>query len=76
MKKDDLNIFNSSNDLNIIRNDIYDTAEAIKEDTLMLAFLRNLEPYFDEGEFVSRIADRFEKLTSAAHNRKHWTGSE
>jgi len=61
-------------DLNIIRNDIYDTSKAIKEDTLMLAFLRNKA--YDEGEFVSRIADRFEKLTSAAHNRKHWTGHE
>jgi|TARA_B110000908_G_scaffold17529_1_gene19736 hypothetical protein len=83
MKKDDLNIFNSSNDLNIIRNDIYDTAEAIKEDTLMLAFLRNkaeAEKRYvfsdDEAAFVSRIADRFEKLTSSAHNRKHWTGHE
>ena len=49
----------------------------------MLAFLRNkaeAEKRYvfsdDEAAFVSRIADRFEKLTSSAHNRKHWTGHE
>jgi len=67
----------------IMKKDIYDTSEAIKEDTLMLAFLRSKaeeeKRYVfsdDEAAVVSRIADRFEKLTSSAHNRKHWTGHE
>ncbi len=61
--------------LDIIRNDIYDTTDIIKEDTLMQSHLDNLAAD-SEGDMMSRIAERFAKLTSSAHNRKHWTGHE
>jgi hypothetical protein len=66
---------NKTDDLDIIRNDIYDTTDIIKEDTLMESHLHNLASQ-SEGELMSKIAERFSKLTRAAHNRKHWTGSE
>ncbi len=65
--------------LDIIQNDIYDTADIIASDTSMLVFLRVLadeESDNTTSEYISRIADRFEKLSSSAHNRKHWTGHE
>ena len=61
--------------LEIIQNDIYDTADTIKQDTLWLARLRNLADKFGDEE-LCQIADRFESITTTAHNRKHWTGHE
>lgn len=61
--------------LNIIQNDTYGTADIIKQDTLWLARLRTIANEFDDYE-LRQIADRFEKLTTSAHNRKHWTGAE
>lgn len=61
--------------LDIIQNDIYDTASIIKQDTKWLARLRVIADDLDSDE-VRQIADRFEKLTNSAHNRKHWTGHE
>ena len=52
--------------------DICDIEEIMKEDSEMLAWLRNLPKSLS----ASKIADRFEALTNAAHNRKHWTGHE
>ena len=66
---------NKTDDLDIIRNDIYDTTDIIKEDTLMESHLHNLASQSD-SELMSKIAERFSKLTRAEHNRKHWTGSE
>lgn len=51
---------------------IHETKEIMKEDAEMLAWLRNLPKSLS----ASKIADRFESLTNAAHNRKHWTGHE
>ena len=56
-------------------NDIYDTADIIKQDTAWLARLRTVANEFDDYE-LRQIADRFESLTTTAHNRKHWTGHE
>lgn len=61
--------------LDIMQNDIYGTADIIKQDTLWLARLRVIADDLDSDE-VRQIADRFEKLTTSAHNRKHWTGHE
>ena len=55
--------------------DIYDTADIIKQDTAWLARLRTVANEFDDYE-LRQIADRFESLTTTAHNRKHWTGHE
>ena len=55
--------------------DIYVTADIIKQDTAWLARLRTVAKEFDDYE-LRQIADRFESLTAAAHNRKHWTGHE
>ena len=55
--------------------DIYDTSEVRKQDAGYLARLRQIALEFDDYE-LRQIADRFESLTSTAHNRKHWTGHE
>ena len=65
----------NTDDLDIIQNDIYDTTDIIKEDTLMESHLHNLAAN-SEGDLMSRIAERFSKLARTAHNRKHWTGHE
>lgn len=63
--------------LDIMQNDIYGVTDIIVEDTLMLSRLRALAIHDKEdSELFSRIADRFESLTTTAHNRKHWTGKE
>ena len=61
--------------LDIMQNDIYNTVDIIKQDTLWLARLRVIADDLDSDE-VRQIADRFESLTTTAHNRKHWTGHE
>ena len=66
---------NDLNSLDIMQNDIYGTADIIKQDTLWLARLRVIADDLDSDE-VRQIADRFESLTTTAHNRKHWTGRE
>lgn len=55
--------------------DIYDTSEVREQDAGYLARLRQIAFEFDDYE-LRQIADRFESLTSTAHNRKHWTGHE
>lgn len=66
---------NDTTSLDIMQNDIYGTADIIKQDTLWLARLRTIANEFD-GHELHQIADRFEALTNTAHNRKHWTGHE
>ena len=61
--------------LDIIQNDIYGTADTIKQDTLMLSWLRN-RAADEDNIFITRIANRFASLTATAQNRKHWTGHE
>lgn len=68
---------NDTTSLDIMQNDIYNVTDIIVEDTLMLSRLRALAiEDKEDSELFSRIADRFESLTTTAHNRKHWTGKE
>jgi len=56
-------------------NDIYDTTKQREEDEKMQTFLNDLAKKTKDN-FIQSVADRFNELSTAAHNRKHWTGSE
>jgi hypothetical protein len=55
--------------------DIYDTTEIRRIDSKMEIFLHDLARR-EDNEFIQRIANRFTTLSTKAHSRKHWTGSE
>ena len=71
---------NKTDDLDIIRNDIYDTTDIIKEDTLMESHLHNLASQSD-GELMSKIAKDFlslleQHITASigqGANKMYWT---
>tara|TARA_B110000977_G_scaffold2814_1_gene3851 strand:+ start:1927 stop:2127 length:201 start_codon:yes stop_codon:yes gene_type:complete len=55
--------------------DMYDTTEVREVDGEMEIFLHDLARK-ENSPFIRKIADRFATLSTKAHNRKHWTGSE
>lgn len=67
-------------------NDIYDTTEIRLRDEEMIMTLHNVARVMETrvmenadnimGHEIRQIADRFNELAKAAHNRKHWTGHE
>lgn len=56
-------------------NDIYDTTKQQEKDAKIQTFLNDLAKK-TQDDFIQSVADRFNELSTAAHDRKHWKGSE